>query len=45
MSKNEDIKVWHDEHNVITLPSNEWICVSRQKEYDPLEKARRVVAD
>jgi hypothetical protein len=40
-----EILVGHDEHNTITLPSNEWICVSRQKEYDPLEKARRVVAD
>ena len=46
MSKTEDIKVWHDEHNVITLPANEWICVSRQREYSPLEMAReRRVAD
>lgn len=44
LSPNEDIKVWHDEHNTITLPKNHWICVSRQREYDPLsvEKQRRV---
>lgn len=40
MSKTEDIKVWHDEHNVVTLPANEWICVSRQREYSVLEAAR-----
>lgn len=40
----EDIKIGHDEHNVVTLPKNEWICISRQREYDPLaaEKERRV---
>lgn len=39
-----EISVGHDEHNVITLPKNEWICISRQREYDPLaaEKERRV---
>lgn len=38
------ILVGHDEHNTITLPANEWICVTRQREYDPLavEKQRRV---
>ena len=46
MSKTEDIKVWHDEHNVITLPANQWICVSRQREFDPLSSAReRAVRD
>jgi hypothetical protein len=40
MSKTEDIKVGHDEHNTITLPANEWICVSRQREYSPLEIER-----
>ena len=39
-----EIKVGHDEHNIITIPQGEWICVSRQREYDPLaeEKQRRV---
>ena len=38
------ILVGHDEHNVITLPANEWVCVTRQREYDPLsaERQRRV---
>jgi hypothetical protein len=36
-----EIKVGHDEHNVITLPANEWICVSRQREYDPLAENRQ----
>lgn len=45
LSKNEDIKVWHDEHSVVTLPKNQWICISRQREYDPLaeSKQRRVL--
>jgi hypothetical protein len=36
--------VGHDEHNVITLPANQWVCVTRQREYDPLsaERQRRV---
>ncbi len=44
LSPNEDIRIGHDEHDVITLPKNEWICVSRQREYDPLavEKERKV---
>ena len=41
-----EIKVGHDEHNVITLPANQWVCVSRQREYSPLEANReRLVAD
>jgi hypothetical protein len=41
-----EIKVGHDEHNVITLPANQWICVSRQREFDPLAANReRLVAD
>lgn len=41
-----EIKVGHDEHNVINLPANQWICVSRQREYSPLEANReRLVAD
>ena len=43
---NKDIAVGHDEHSTITLPANEWICVSRQREYSPLEASReRRVAD
>ena len=44
LSPNEDIRIGHDEHDVIVLPQNEWVCVSRQREYDPLavEKERRV---
>ena len=40
----KEITVGHDEHDCIVLPSNEWICVSRQREYDPLaaEKERKV---
>jgi len=40
----KEMKVGHDEHNTITLPANEWVCVSRQREYDPLaaDKQRRV---
>lgn len=38
-SENE-IKVGHDEHDTIVLPANEWICVSRQREYSVLEAAR-----
>ena len=39
-----EITVGHDEHDCITLPKNEWICISRQREYDPLaaEKERKV---
>jgi len=36
-----EIHVGHDEHNVITLPANEWVCVSRQREYDPLAENRQ----
>ncbi len=41
----KEIAVSHDEHNTITLPANEWICVSRQREYDPLSanRERRVL--
>ena len=41
-----EITVGHDEHNTITLPQGEWICVSRQREYDPVaEDRQRKVAD
>lgn len=44
LSALEEIRIGHDEHNEIVLPKNEWICISRQREYDPLaaEKERRV---
>lgn len=35
-----EIKVGHDEHSTITLPANQWICVSRQREYDYLSASR-----
>jgi len=42
----KEMKVGHDEHNTIILPANEWICVSRQIEFDPLaENKKRLVAD
>lgn len=43
-SLSSEIIIGHDEHNQIVLPKGEWICVSRQREYDPLavEKERRV---
>jgi hypothetical protein len=46
MSKTEPITIEHDEHSSITMPANEWICVTRQREYDPLTILReRKVAD
>ena len=44
LSNDRPIEVGHDEHNVITCPPNTWICVSRQREYDPqaAELERRV---
>ena len=36
----KDINVGHDEHSTIVLPANQWICVSRQREYDPLSANR-----
>jgi hypothetical protein len=43
-SSDKALEVGHDEHNVITIPTGEWICVSRQREFDPLaaDKQRRV---
>ena len=40
MSKTDTIVVGHDEHDQITMPPNNWICVTRQREYDPLSAAR-----
>lgn len=42
----KEMNVGHDEHNTIILPANEWICVTRQKEYDCLSASReRLVRD
>jgi hypothetical protein len=40
-----EIKVGHDEHDTIVLPANKWICVTRQREFDPLaaNRERRVL--
>lgn len=40
-STGEEIKVGHDEHNIVTLPANKWICISRQREFDPLAENRQ----
>lgn len=38
--------VGHDEHADIRLPAGNWICVTRQREYDPIAEDReRKVAD
>lgn len=40
----DPIVVGHDEHTSINLPSGKWVCVTRQREYDPLaaDKERKV---
>jgi hypothetical protein len=41
-----EVVVNHDEHSAITMPANTWICVTRQREYDPLAVIKeRKVAD
>lgn len=45
LSTDKNFVVEHDEHNPITMPKGEWICVSRQVEFDPVANARRIVAD
>ena len=46
MSKSSPITISHDEHGSVTMPANEWICITRQREYDPLAVIReRKVAD
>ena len=44
LSKVEPIVIGHDEHDSVTLPANEWIVITRQREYDPLafDRERRV---
>lgn len=42
----EDLKVIHEEHDLMALPKKEWIKVTQQREYDPLAKNReRKVVD
>jgi hypothetical protein len=38
------IVMGHDEHGSITFPANQWICLTRQREFDPLaaERERKV---
>lgn len=44
LSTDAGIEVGHDEHDTITIPKGEWVCVTRQREYDPVseERERRV---
>lgn len=44
MFSESETVVGHDEHSDIKLPAGAWICVTRQREYDPLaaEKERKV---
>jgi hypothetical protein len=45
-SDEKDFEIGHDEHDTIKIPKNEWICVSRQREYDPLAaNQERLVKD
>jgi hypothetical protein len=45
-SNTKDITIEHDEHDTITLPANQWIMITRQREYDALAVNReRQVAD
>jgi hypothetical protein len=46
LSPYDEIRVDHDEHNEILLPKNLWVCISRQREYDPMNAEKeRIVAD
>lgn len=36
----ETVTIEHEEHGPITLPKNEWIMVSRQREFDPINEER-----
>jgi len=40
LSEKQDIQVIHDEHDAITLPKGKWVCISRQREYDPIAANR-----
>jgi hypothetical protein len=45
-SPNSPIHIGHEEHGAIDLPANTWVCITRQREYDPIAESRqRKVAD
>jgi hypothetical protein len=35
MNPRGQIEIGHEEHGTVMLPQNEWICITRQREYDP----------
>jgi len=41
----EPITIGHDEHAEVSLPAGEWFCISRQREYDPVEENNRLARD
>lgn len=46
LSENKNIQIGHDEHDIVILPKGKWICISRQREYDPLlAEKQRIIAD
>ena len=46
IGENKEITIDHEEHGTIDLPANQWIRVTRQYEYDPIEEMeKRRVAD
>jgi hypothetical protein len=40
LSKHQPIEIGHEEHKTITLPPNQWLCITRQREYDPIAARR-----
>lgn len=45
-NQNGPISIGHDEHGTVDLPANEWVRITRQREYDPGSEAKqRRVAD
>lgn len=45
-SMTQEIRIGHDEHDLVIAPPNTWICITRQREYDYLaaeeDRIRRV---
>jgi len=37
-NSNGPITIGHDEHGQVTLPKDTWVCITRQREYDPIEE-------
>ena len=35
MNPHGPISIGHEEHGHVTLPSKDWFCITRQREYDP----------